>query len=339
VWHSRKQMNDHGDSVIFVPIINHDLTNKIVDKPSDVKVLRDFLSSLSELLRKSNRLRNNSTKYRNLNLPLNPLRITALVCINKAYSRLEARIQIFREILEPLRETRFWSSDERMTQSVAFNWFASTWSPHHMEFTKKFNVPFIYVPFAVDAERFNCTPMLIPWEQRPCDVFLRWDTNPKKYCHRQEINQLLVNSTESARENTGLLDGITVESPKKYVKENNYKEIIASCRMTITTIGMPGRYDLLGTRYYEIQASGTTLLFVERADSPEAQRSYKTLGFVDGETVVSFSNVSELLQLIRYYKSNGNEAMRMVKKAQQVAAGTSWASRGSLFIEGILNHT
>jgi hypothetical protein len=58
---------------------------------------------------------------------------------------------------------------------------------------------------------------------------------------------------------------------------------------------MPGKLDLLGTRYYKVLASGKSLLIAERTESIEVVLSYREIGLVEGWTVVLFSkNLSEL---------------------------------------------
>lgn len=152
-----------------------------------------------------------------------------------------------------------------------------------------------------------------------------------RFRRRVQIHDVLVHNNQKAGN-----EDVQVLTPSSFLKANEYKQNIAECKMAVTTIGMPGRFDLLGTRYYEIMASGTTLLIAQRAESNYSIASCQQLGIVDNETVVEFSNVSELIRKIRYYKEHPEEAQRLIQAAQQVAAQQhTWDVRGKVMVAAI----
>jgi hypothetical protein len=238
--------------------------------------------------------------------------------INKAYQNMADKMKAFTTTLQ-----------RSGMNSISIHLMATTWSPHTDELSKKYNVPFTFIPFATDTTVFNLTTQFTPWEDRQCDVFLRWDTNPDKYQLRKEIHSMLVQTAD-----------IKVSSPSSFLKEEQYIQEIVKCKMSITTIGMPpgtplATLDLFGTRYFEIMASGTTLLIAQRPKSKEAKLASEQLGLVDGETIVEIDNVTELLGRIQYYKANPKKAYEIIRRAQANSMRHTWADRADRMVNAI----
>jgi hypothetical protein len=218
---------------------------------------------------------------------------------------------------------------QNLTASI--NLLAFTWSPHAQEWAQKFGIPFVFVPFGVNTEVFNTS--FSPWTSRQCDLFIHWDTSPTKYELRHEISELLASNQSNSTSD------IHVYAPTTFLKEPIYLEAIKDCKMHISTIGMPGTVDLIGTRYFEIMASGSSLLLVQRPNSRFSYYSYAVQGMVDGETVVMFSNVTELLEKIRYYKANETAAKAIVDSAKNLSTRFSWGNRAWKIVKGIQEHS
>jgi hypothetical protein len=242
--------------------------------------------------------------------------IIVVACINKVYKGLDAKIQV---LLPP-----FVNLTHQYPKK--FLWMATTWSPHAPSFAQQYGVPFVYIPFATNTTLFHLTHHQ-PWAKRPCHLFLRWDSNPKKYELRRDIEVF-----------DWAANGITVQAPHSFLKLTNYLHHIQSGQMTVSTIGMPGQFDLLGTRYYEIMASNTTLLLLQRPHSSEAKFAYEHAGLVENVTYIGFDSVTELLHQIQHHKSEQQTSvvLRIIQAASQIARDRhSWTIRGREMVQAI----
>eukprot|EP00557_Chaetoceros_sp_GSL56_P014265 CAMPEP_0176485592 /NCGR_PEP_ID=MMETSP0200_2-20121128/5119_1 /TAXON_ID=947934 /ORGANISM="Chaetoceros sp., Strain GSL56" /LENGTH=627 /DNA_ID=CAMNT_0017882241 /DNA_START=472 /DNA_END=2355 /DNA_ORIENTATION=+ len=301
---SKVIQENFGDMVVLTPIINHEIFSNGIQGIS--KAADKLASDINNI-------------FRNYSLEMGP-RVSVIAMVNKAYQSLDDKMDA---LLTPF---------EKLRTMPHFSLIATTWSPHAANFSKRFDVPFIYVPFGVRNDIFKLTSKFVPFEERTCDVFLRWDTNHEKYELREEIHHTLVGKT-------GLNSSdIIVSAPTHFLTLPEYLTEIAKCKMSITTIGMPNHLDLLGTRYYEIMASGTSLLLAQRPHSKEAQDAQKNLGMEDGITIVEFSQVDDLLAKIRYFIKNTKEAYKIIDNAQKITEYNTWEQRAQRIIRGILEN-
>ena len=86
-----------------------------------------------------------------------------------------------------------------------------------------------------------------------------------------------------------------------------------------------GPADLVGTRYYEVMLTGTTLLACNRFD-------YLGL-FKEDEHCIMFDSVEELAEKVKYYTdpSNESERMKIVNAAYDLAINNhTWRNRGAV---------
>lgn len=198
-----------------------------------------------------------------------------------------------------------------------------TWSPRVADLQKQTGAqqfPFYFVPFGVDPVAFNLKNRAIHYAARPYDVFFRGDTNPEKYRLRAEI---------VARRQDLRAKGIKVHFPDHFLSEGEYKRVLSSTRIVLSTIGMPGRIDLIGPRHYEVMMSGSCLLLCQRSDTYKLQAS----GIVEGQTAIMFDNFTEMVDKILYYRDRAEEVMAMVRRAQEIALQHhTWAHRGQYIV-------
>lgn len=290
-----------GPKSIFCPTFTHAFTSG-----SPITKIRRVATNTALSLRNSLAVMSNSTDR--------PC-VSVVFMLNKVYQQLDEKVSALKRPFEI----------HGLLSKI--NMIATTWSPHAASWSKKYGMPFVYVPFASDTMRINLT--FIPWENRTCDVFIRWDANPQKYQLRTRINQVL-----SGNQSDQLTD-LKVQAPTGFLPEQQYIESIRDCKMHLSTIGMPGRVDLLGTRYYEIISSGTSLLMAQRPNSSESRFSYKAAGLEDGRTYVAFSDVTELLEKIRHYKINASGATAIIAEARKLSDRHSWQNRAARIVEGI----
>ena len=107
----------------------------------------------------------------------------------------------------------------------------------------------------------------------------------------------------------------------------DYAKRICTSKIWFSTTGPA---DLVGTRYYEVMLTGTTLLACNRFD-------YLGL-FEEDKHCIMFDSVEELAEKVKYFSNPANEEERMqiVKSAQNLALEKhTWASRGITMIERI----
>ena len=126
---------------------------------------------------------------------------------------------------------------------------------------------------------------------------------------------------------------------------------MSRCRMVVSTIGMPGRYDLVGTRYYEVLALGESLLLVQRdrerdsgaetagvsASSTLAYSGVLRHVFQENRTVGMFSSISEFVALALHYKERRQEhAVRsMIERGKALVANHTWDVRSNQIIQAL----
>jgi len=266
--------------------------------------------------------------------------ITFLFMANMVFNYLTPKMKEFRQPFVDQGLLKL--SKYRWRPTVpGLNVIASTWSPLAKSFEKKHGIRFFFCPFGTDIGIFNLTghpAAQTPWKDRPNDVFLRWDTHVRKYRYRREVQYLLGNNkaTTPETERIGDVSDIVTLAPKGFMGETRYLSSIVKSKMAVSTIGIPDKADLLGTRHYEIQASGTTLLLSERPVTKPQIMGHHEYGFVENETFVGFASVTELIEKIRHYKAYPEEAERIIRNAQQQAVlHGSWFSRGTTYVTKI----
>jgi hypothetical protein len=306
-------------SSILVPIINHWLISK--EKFSRSQALADELTLLFQ------------------HATTAPTCVTVLFLLNKVYKnvgdKVHGLVSPFANLVKVVNNTRVMTT--KSTSSI--NLLATTCSPHAEEWSTQFGLPIVFCPFATDVTSFDLTDQAAsnPWSNRSCDIFLRWDTSPRKYRMREEIHAELAGDGEA---NNHHHEDIKVMAPTTFLNETSYKQALVECKMTGTTIGMHGWIDLLGTRYYEVMASGTTLLLAERPSSSFSIDSYRQLGMVENDTIVTFSSLEELLQKIRYYQRHPEEAAAIIRRAHERAMlQHGWDNRARLMVDAIREHS
>ena len=108
-----------------------------------------------------------------------------------------------------------------------------------------------------------------------------------------------------------------------------YVAQIARSKMWVSTTGPE---HIVGTRYFEVLASGTTLLLCNR---PPAGLWVMDGMLVDGEHAVTFGSADELRTKIRYYLEHEDERRRIVAAAHALAVRLhSWKARAE-FISAV----
>jgi hypothetical protein len=218
-----------------------------------------------------------------------------LVCLNKVYSALDAKLALIERTRERLRGT---------ASVLVLTWSAPVAARHRLHSVH-------WVPFGVDPAAFTLAAPRA-YERRRHDVFFSGSLDTTKYPSR------------GAFVDTARRSGLATRVPRPHLNAQGYLTELNDTRMVLSTPGMPGEYDLIGTRYFEVLVSGGPLLLCER----RAAHSYAALGIEENVTAVMFSTREELVRIARYYAAHTADAMAIVARARTLAlARHSYAQR------------
>ena len=198
--------------------------------------------------------------------------------------------------------------------AVGFTWLRT----RHAECTATSGVPFYWRPFGVDAKTYGAyavSPPLKPLPQ-PYDVGFSGAANAK-YPVRLQALAAIERMADLKAYISSWTNG-TLLNRKGYVKQ------LAATKIWISTTGPE---QIVGTRYFEVLASGTTLLLCNRPKNP---RVYDGL-FEDGTHMATFNGTADLEAKVRHYLAHGDERMRIVRAARAlVLSAHTWTHRASL---------
>lgn len=240
--------------------------------------------------------------------------------INKVYVQLDDKVSWFKRASG--RMSRRLKHTPNKVKPLIF-----TWSSHAAEWEQKYAIPFTHVPFAADIQAFDVSSQC-DWANNSCDVFLRWDTNPMKYSTiREQLSQILGTNSNVQIFNKNSEQFFNIMSPTSFLSDGQYLKMLRTCKVHVSSIGMPGEYDLVGTRYFEVMASGCALLFVERPQLPNSKLAYDRVGLKEDENVVMFATVGEFLEKLAYYTTDLNRSQAIVNAARKQALNNTWAKR------------
>ena len=235
-------------------------------------------------------------------------------------SDLEQKIQAFLKLAAQYPTTKEISGFLLTT-------LAYTWSPLADKWTSDYGFPIIHIPFAANPDEFDARGRKRQ-ERADCDVFLNWDTNPEKYELRQEVTASL--SAPGLQQETGL----RVKMPTVFLSHEDYMDNLANCKFHVSTIGMPGRFNLVGTRYFEVFASGTGLLFSQKPCETSAS-AYEAL-HIDDNITVFFSSSEELVEKLVYFKQHPKEADVLIENARLWSSRNTWSERARRVSQQVL---
>lgn len=219
-----------------------------------------------------------------------------LVCLNKVYADLEMKLAAIDEFRSQID-----------APVVIITWSHSVAARYGLHF----------VPFAVDANQFHL-PNATPFNSRHYDVFFSGDTNPTKYPMRPSLLDALNRSSH-----------LSLDAPETFLPTDDYLRALAETRMVLTTPGFPSTpdrpwFDIVGTRAYEVLATGSTLLLCQRSDA------YAQLGIIENKTAVMFSTESEALLVAQRFARDYKASMRVVRNARRLALRQhTWAARAA----------
>lgn len=130
-------------------------------------------------------------------------------------------------------------------------------------------MPHHWLPFAVDARKFGTYAGAAAAQPQPYDVGFTGASGADKYPIRDAILETI--KTMSVRSYLGTWWQHTLNRADnrswKSLSHEAYAQTMARSKMWVSTTGPS---DLVGTRYYEVLASGTTMLLCNVPPSPSA---------------------------------------------------------------------
>ena len=193
--------------------------------------------------------------------------------------------------------------------AAAFTWIAP--SRNH-DFTRRSGVPHHWLPFAVDPRKYarhagRSTP-------QPIDVGFTGASGLDKYPDRAAVLETIRAMNTTNYLGTWLQTKLNRADNRswKAMSHAGYARTLASAKLWVSTTGPS---ELVGTRFFEVLASGTTMLL---CNAPRSPSTYDGL-FVDGVHAVTFNGMPDLQAKIVYYLRNEGARRRIVDAAHQLA--------------------
>ena len=201
---------------------------------------------------------------------------------------------------------------------------AFTWLTEHREFTRRSGVPHHWMPFGVDQQLYGRFAGKLGPSVQPFDVGFT-GASSKKYPLRQAILDTLKSMGNiSAYTGTWAQTSLNVKHNNswKAPDRDGYVLSLSRAKMWVSTLGPS---NIVGTRYFEVLASGTTMLLCNRP--PAGEWVYDGL-FEDGVHVVMFDDIAELRDKISYYQRHEEARQRIVRAAlARVLSRHTWDGR------------
>ena len=231
-------------------------------------------------------------------------RVPLVVLVNKVYTGF------FDECAGQLEAKLRWPKEAGAAVAFSRNALSD-------DLSRKYGTVYHWLPFAFDVQKY--APHAGPVDGQPCDVGFKGASAPHKYPLRvkllaalrdlKHVMTLLAAWYRPAgkpalmgRACFGHADAGYTYGYASYLRE------VAATKIWISTEGpetIPRSQLLVGQRYFEVLASGTTLLLCSRL--PEGQ--YHHL-FEDGKHVVMFDSPADMVEKIHFYLSRDGEERR-----------------------------
>ncbi len=201
---------------------------------------------------------------------------------------------------------------------------AFTWLTQHQQFTRQSGVPHHWMPFGVDHQLYGRYAGQVGPLVQPYDIGFT-GASSKKYPLRQAILATLRGmSNISSYLGTWAQTALNVKHNDswKAPTRDGYVRQLSKAKMWVSTLGPS---NIVGTRYFEVLGSGTTMLLCNRP--PAGEWVYDGL-FEDGKHVVMFDSVADMRDKVNYYLLHEEERQRIVRDAHAlVLSRHTWDAR------------
>lgn len=188
---------------------------------------------------------------------------------------------------------------------------AFTWLTKHHEFTRASKVPHHWMPFGVNADVFGAQAGKVGPALQPYDVGFTGASGKDKYPERAALLLALRSMNISTFLGEWSQTALNRADPRSWKagSTREYAAQLARARIWLSTLGPS---NIVGTRYFEVLASGTTLLLC--SSPPPGTWVYDGL-FQDGIHVVFFNGVEDMKVKVRHYLADEQARQRIVSNA------------------------
>ena len=207
---------------------------------------------------------------------------------------------------------------------------AFTWLTRHHEFTARSGVKHHWMPFAADPEIYG--QQAGKFDSQEFDVGFSGTLDPVKYPLRSEVVSALQGFVGRFGWKASVGSWSKTNTMGNWTRFNRqeYARRIAATKIWLSTTGPDW---IVGTRYFEVLATGTTLLMCNRPTQLPVVGPgggpwvYEGL-FRDGVHMVTFATMPELEEKLQYYLTHEAERRRIVRAAHEMATREhSWDAR------------
>lgn len=199
------------------------------------------------------------------------------------------------------------------------------------DYERETSVPFSRLPFAVNHKDFDLLP-LNPNYEYEYDIGFTGHVNPQ--LQRGNWRGRILQEVKPKLEKSGVRF-----FHRNWTSPAEYTAAIAKTKIWLTSLSSG---DLVGTRYFEIMASGTTVLLCNR----EEGGAYEDMGFEDGVNLLMYDSLDEFFRKVMQLSgscvgstSKEVEAGRrgVVQRARQLTLRRhTYDRRGELWTEVVL---
>ena len=191
---------------------------------------------------------------------------------------------------------------------------AFTWLTRHREFTKASGVPHHWMPFGVNQHLFGANAGNFARSAQPYDVGFTGASGKDKYPQRAALLEALRSMNLSSYFGEWSQTALN-RADKRSWKAGTTAEYSAQLARTRIWLSTLGPSNIVGTRYFEVLASGTTLLMCN--SPPPGTWVYDGL-FQDGVHVVMFHNLDDMKVKVLKYLADEPARQRIVRNAHEL---------------------
>ena len=233
-------------------------------------------------------------------------RLVVAVFLNKVYHNLTGKLSLL---------SRLESAGGGNVSIATFSW-----SPIVGQRPAQGKMSFHFMPFATNAVVHSAVARADKY-----DLYWSGDTNPDKYA----LRQVLVGNLVALQQRHAL----RIYTPGEHLPDASYFATLAASRLVLST---PLReWHIVGTRYFEVMASGRAVLLCYREAS-----AYSPLGIIEDTHVVMFGSPKEFEQKLLLYSNATESAVaratrrRIALNARQLVAHRhTWRHRATQVVK------
>jgi|WetSurSiteA1Bulk_404760.scaffolds.fasta_scaffold02221_5 hypothetical protein len=146
-------------------------------------------------------------------------------------------------------------------------------------------IPAFFLPFSVDIDIYRNMGV-----RKKYDVMATFSDTSPVYQNRRRVK--------------GVLSGLPISLVTKKLLHQKYVSVINASRIFVTSNNVFGSPSM---KYTEVLACGTFML----ADRPA---DFKVLGFKDGEHLVLYNNMNDLVDKVKYYLAHPKERVKIERQ-------------------------